>query len=285
MSTCKDDLSEGSLFIFVHIFKCGGTFFTGGLRYSYTPEQMCLANVAEDHPSFYWNKKEEERLAIKFYHGHVQFGIHETLCRPSIYLTVVRDPVDQLLSTYYNLREPKCSYHILHPVFHQYSFEECVTMSCLAKVTPEQALYLSYFMDNHQTRMLSGTYKTLHGWDKSEFRNTEISALGLKIDSSDYEVALNNVENNFSFVGVCNQTDYYWELLNRRFGFSIPEDVWVSSDWRFSNKTYPSRPRQEDFPAEVIDSVKNSNRHDQSIYEYVLSNSKRINSRPIVTIE
>lgn len=273
------------MFVFVHIFKCGGTFFAGGLRYSYRPEQMCLSNIPESHPQSYWQKSDSEKKQVQLYHGHMPFGAHKELNRSSIYLTVVRDPINQLLSSYYNLREEKCKYNILHSVFHRYSFEECVLRTCWDKVTEEEGIHLAHFLDNHQTRVLSGTYKTAAAWKERTDQSLEISASTLRINNRDCEVALDNLERYFSFVGLCEQTDHYWELLHKRFGFVVPPEVWHSSNPYFSNATAPGRKRREDLSKEVIQSIQKCNKFDQQVYEWALKNKDRINSRQIRIIK
>jgi hypothetical protein len=265
-----------NLLIFVHIFKCGGTFFTGGIRYSYESHEMCSHDIPKEHPSSYFQKNSEEKKDVKFYHGHMSFGSHKEIERPSVYLTIVRDPVDRLLSTYYNLREEKCKHHPLHRIFHTYSLEECISTSCWNKLSPEESVILSNYMDNYQVRILSGTYKTPYNWDTRSDINKEINPSNLKINKHDYFAAVNNLENYFSFVGLCHETDYYWPLLNKKFGFEVPPEVWNSSDSRFSNKT-ESRPKKEDLPRSLCKKLYAFNRYDYRLYKYVKKNMDRIN--------
>lgn len=44
---------------------------------------------------------EEERRALRFVGGHIYYGVHQFIPRPSIYISMFRDPFEQLVSHYY----------------------------------------------------------------------------------------------------------------------------------------------------------------------------------------
>lgn len=50
---------------------------------------------------------ESERAAFELVEGHLYFGVHELLPRPARYLTMLRDPVERVLSYYSFVREFK----------------------------------------------------------------------------------------------------------------------------------------------------------------------------------
>ena len=44
--------------------------------------------------------------------GHMLFGLHAILPQPATYITVVREPVDRVISSFYFMRNYK-----LHPLY------------------------------------------------------------------------------------------------------------------------------------------------------------------------
>src|SRR5690349_20650120 len=50
---------------------------------------------------------ESERAALELVDGHLYYGIHSLLPRPCRYMTMLRDPVEQVLSLYSFIREYK----------------------------------------------------------------------------------------------------------------------------------------------------------------------------------
>ena len=76
--------------------------------------------------------------------GHLYFGLHEFLPRPSTYITILRDPVDRVISNYYYvLRTP--SHYLHHEIRSQgMSLREYLR----SEMNPQ--------LDNAQRRLLSG---------------------------------------------------------------------------------------------------------------------------------
>src|SRR6185436_6082694 len=79
---------------------------------------------------------------IKYIKGPVYFGVHEFLPQPCTYITMLREPVDRIVSYYYHLRRDINSE--LHTVTRQMSLKEFVC----SDLTSE--------LENAQTRVLSG---------------------------------------------------------------------------------------------------------------------------------
>jgi hypothetical protein len=271
------------LIIFLHALKCGGTFFTGGIRNSYKSEETCLHNVNQNSSLSYFNRSEKDQKKVKFYHGHFNFGYHKELFRPAVYVTILRDPIDRLLSNYYNLREEKCKNNTLHKIFHTYSLEECLSRSCWNKLSNIETLILSNFIDNHQVRILSNSFRLPREIKEKFNSGQKVNSDNYLISEKDYLVAINNLKESFSFIGLCHETDSYWPMLNQRFGFKIPPECWVSSDWRFSNKS-KKHPMKKDLSKETIEMFYEFDKYDLKLYQYAKENMSIINSRPIIVV-
>src|SRR6185295_12324969 len=89
--------------IFLHIPKAAGTtlqdfilrhYKPGGKAFRFTGHQDQLNALAA--------MTEAERNEIDVFAGHVHFGIHEKLSEPATYLTMLRDPVERIISHYYH---------------------------------------------------------------------------------------------------------------------------------------------------------------------------------------
>lgn len=122
---------------------------------------------------------------IKYCCGHFLFSIHEQITRPYTFFTMLREPVERVLSFYYF-----CKSNPYHP-FHK----EVLKMSLLEFITTEKVIP---HIVNFQTRALSG-----------EFPVTE--------DSLDK--AKENVQQHFSFLGITEMFNESLFLMKKKFGW------------------------------------------------------------------
>ncbi|MGE7184326.1 sulfotransferase family 2 domain-containing protein [Peribacillus sp. NPDC006672] len=98
-------MSEELLDIFMHIPKTGGTTLNEIFKKQYK------LNEIFDHDSF--QKKmmkmdeltEVEKRNIKAITGHYFYGIHQEFSRPFNYFTMLRDPVERVISSFYFLKD------------------------------------------------------------------------------------------------------------------------------------------------------------------------------------
>ena len=66
----------------------------------------------------------ETRATYSLVEGHMYYGVHELLPCPSVYMTMLRDPVERILSYYSHLRERED--HFLHEAVKDLSLSECI---------------------------------------------------------------------------------------------------------------------------------------------------------------
>jgi Galactose-3-O-sulfotransferase len=93
--------------LFLHIPRTAGTTLNRAIRLRADSKREILASPFRNYSS--WKKYlahvqslPPDRLdRIRYFRGHFSYGIHELLPKPALYVTMLRDPVDRVLSSYY----------------------------------------------------------------------------------------------------------------------------------------------------------------------------------------
>jgi len=186
---------------------------------------------------------EQER--IKCITGHYAFGIHKYYtARPAVHITMLRDPVERVISYYYYVRRNEN--HHLHKTVKEnnYSLRECIEN----KLTPE--------LNNGQTRILAGP-----GWG-AKFGNCSDEML---------EQAKENLENHFSVVGIAEKFDEFLRVLGHELGWDVTayKNLNVSGD----------RMQKEDFDDEDLAVIMKYNRLDIELHRFARTLFERQSAR------
>ena len=106
--------------IFLHVPKTAGTTLNRLIEWEYPVLQM----YSVDPVLFLWSSKHLRKLSarrlqtIRMFKGHMLFGLHEILPQKATYITVLRDPIDRVLSAFYFMRTYK-----LHPLYWKFRRE------------------------------------------------------------------------------------------------------------------------------------------------------------------
>ena len=106
--------------IFLHIPKAAGSTLNRLIEWEYPLSEMYSID-----PAFYrWSWRHLHRLSekrlkrIRMFKGHMWFGLHTILPQPATYITVLRDPVERVLSSFYFMRTYK-----FQPLYWKFKFE------------------------------------------------------------------------------------------------------------------------------------------------------------------
>jgi len=87
--------------IFVHVRKTGGITLRLLLKGKLSGEEYFKLKPPINKLSDLNNKKLEK---LKFISGHVSYGLHKKIPKDSEYITILRDPVDRIISLYKHLK-------------------------------------------------------------------------------------------------------------------------------------------------------------------------------------
>src|SRR5262245_46153186 len=98
-----------SVVIFVHIPKCGGMTFNEVLRSIYGPRLFYHAEIG-DKLAITMAADLREFEAVT---SHARYGLHERFGRPGVYLSIIREPLENFVSFYNDVTNKPG--HFLYP--------------------------------------------------------------------------------------------------------------------------------------------------------------------------
>jgi len=220
--------------LYLHLPKSGGTTLNRLIEWEYSPLRIYSVD-----PSFFrWSwyrllRQPERRLGrLQVVKGHMPFGIHRRLPQPSTYITVLRDPVERIISEYYF-----ALHYRLHP---QYKRMQGMSLEEYATTTPHH---------NLQCKLLAG----LPG--PRDFLAGDCTEATL-------EAAKANLAAHFTLAGVTERFDETLALIKVLFG-------WKLAHYSSFNVT-PIRPDKEAVPEAVQRVIAERNSFDEAIYRHAL---------------
>lgn len=229
-----DTFQSEKAIIFLHIPKTAGTTLHRIIERQYQPEQLYSPGLTKGHAVGELAKLSKERRAqIRMFRGHMGFGVHRHLPRPSTYMTVLRRPVDRVISYYYFIR--RTAHHYLHDSVKSEELNLRMFIESKAHV----------MIDNAQTRILSGV------WHGPAFGECTPEML---------EMAKNNLHESFAVVGLTERFDETLFLMKRAFG-------WRNLFYTHQNVT-PNRPSRDGLSPDTLQAVMKANQLDIDLYQY-----------------
>jgi Galactose-3-O-sulfotransferase len=178
--------------IFLHVPKTAGTTLNRIIDWQYDPRLIFTVDPHRIRATIghFSALPESRRRRLQAVRGHVPYGVHELLPQGATYITMLRDPVTRLLSSYYFiLRRP------LHPL-HRRMKRGHLSPEDLMRLTPEK--------QNLQCRFISGIGK----------RGS--------CDGQALEMAKQNLKRSFRVVGLSERFHESLLLMIAAFGWKVP---------------------------------------------------------------
>jgi len=219
--------------IFVHLPKCGGTTLFRLVEWEYSP----LSVFFVDGRFYRWSfnrliRSRFDKLAdMQVFQGHMPFGLHKLLSVPATYMTMLREPVDRVISEYY-YRHNRLQHPYEDHWMKKLSLEEYI------RTTPQH---------NIQTKLLAGRPS---GYD---FLAGECTAETLA-------AAKENLAQQFSLIGLTERFEESLALAKLVFGWKIEH----FADFNITGK----RPAKSSVPQPIRDLIADHYRYDVALYEH-----------------
>lgn len=223
--------------IFLHVPKTAGTTMHSIFEKHYPPGAL-YSTYPANHPygslEAYAAFPPERKSQIRVLLGHFSYGVHKLVPGPYLYITILREPVERIISNFYHInRDPN---HGLH---------ELVSSGRMDLQQYVDHMVHDLKMDNEQTRMYAGN------WDGRGHGPCTDAML---------ETAKANLADCFAVVGVTDRFDETYLLTKRLLG-------WPHSIIKKRNVTR-NRPQRADLPQADLALLEEHNRFDSQLYRY-----------------
>lgn len=226
--------------IFLHIPKTAGTTLERILARQYGHDALFKMRPEEEDLEGAVQRLRDldaaTRRKVRLIHGHMHFGIHDVLGEPVPYMTMLRHPVDRVISHYYYVkRRPN---HYLHDLVRDgMTLREYVETAGGGR---------SIEFDNGQTRAYAGP-----PYDRAEVGTCDEEML---------EAARRNLDTHFRAVGVSERFDESLLLFRHAFGWRLPFYV--------RHNVTRNRPSMDEVDPETRAVVEEHSRLDLALYRY-----------------
>jgi hypothetical protein len=232
--------------IFLHIGKTAGATMRRALRREFRRSEVMEVRAPSVAPGrlrrdaavgWFASLQEAERARPRLIMGHMTYGLHEFVPRPSEYVTLLREPISLVRSQYHHVRRHEG--HLLHEQ---------------AKAYPDLASYiesgLSLEMDNSQTRAFAGDTTTPFGSCSPEM----------------LELAKQNLA-GFAVAGLTERFDESIVAMIRRFGWRRVRYVTTNVD--------PNRASRRPLTDRELELVRERNALDLDLYAWASDRFQR----------
>ncbi len=223
--------APGRRLVFLHIPKTAGSTLRRIIERQYDPDLIFTLEGWRVREKDFRDLPADDRARIQVLAGHQFFGLHELLPEPSSYVTMLRDPVERLISQYYHiLRSPE---HYLH----RQVTEDRLSLAefAAADLAPE--------LDNGQVRYLAG-----------------LKDQGRRCTAEHLEIAKRHLAERFLVAGLAERFDESVLLMKHLLGWRLP--VYTRTN------VARNRPPRSTIPAPTIEALRRACSLDRELYSH-----------------
>ncbi len=228
--------------VFIHIPKTAGKTLAKVIESQYPAEAIYEIHAEHQAASIeeFRALPAERRDRIQLLRGHFGFGLHVYLRQPATYITMLRDPIERLISHYYYVR----GY-----IERGGNLSGRTWLQEAASMTLDEYVSHASSADarNGQTKLLAGE---MLGWDPE--------TQSARDDASLLEAAQRNLRENVAVVGLTERFDESLMLLKRRLGWGAPYYV--------KTNVTSHRPSRHEVPANIVRRIESANLLDLELY-------------------
>ena len=221
------------LTLFVHVPKTAGTTFNSLLSYQYGHRRSLWVPWQDTDIAHHWRRMTAaQRHRLRLIRGHFPYGGHPSLQRPVRYVSMLRHPVDRVVSLYYYLLdEPDCA--------------DARAARAAKSVEAFVAGMQTHHVSNDQVRLLSGAP----------------SRAGL-VTADHLATAKRHVDEDFVCVGITERFPETVLLMAERL-------QWQRPLFYLSSKRNHRRPQVSELAPHVRRVIERYNEYDLELYEHV----------------
>ena len=237
--------------IFLHLPRTGGTTLRDILSKQYSDKVTFENKTLLDTDQNFNAENKSEKGKHKLIKGHVYFGIHEQITQNCTYFSMMRDPVERIISVYNYVKN--------RPRHKDYNFIQNMSIEDYVKSGRNQ------FIDNGQTRLLAG-------------RHTSLEVPFRKINEGHLEQAKENIKSHFILVGLTERYDETLLLLQRML-------QWKTPTYSIANAAKREK-KTKQLAQKIRELITEYNQLDLQLYHYVsVLFDKQISNNPKVLEE
>jgi glycosyltransferase involved in cell wall biosynthesis len=236
----SNNKNQEKTIIFLHIPKAAGTTIYSILKNQYNDTESYQLDGSRTPQAAEEFKQlpQERKNKIRLLYGHMGFGLHRQFSCKTSYFTLLREPIDRIISHYYFvLRTP-----------HHYLYEEVLKNKMNLK--EYVASGISKELNDSQVRFI------VDGGFRFEFNQCPHHLLDL---------SKNILDEFFVVVGLKEFFDETMLMLRKALNWKLPP-VYIKQN---ITKT---RLKKEDLDNDTIETIKKYNRLDLALYHYAAAN-------------
>ena len=226
--------------IFIHIPKAAGSTLNQVLNRQYKAQHiLCIKEgmSKQDSIDSFKQLPKKKKAHLRCIRGHMPFGLHQWLPQPATYLTILRNPVERLISYYYFVLETPIHHFHSEVVQNDLTLEDFVTKIANINET------------NLQTRWISGCVD----FDSVMPPYEDLPANAL-------DLAKANIKSSFSVCGLTERFDESLLLMQRVLRWKSV--VYIR---RNIGKRQPSR---AELPSSTLRLIEKCEEQDLVLYEF-----------------